>query len=53
MDRYQDVPMDFADASLMAVIEEDGADRIFTVDSHFHAYRLSNRRVLRILPESV
>jgi len=47
---YADAPCDLADASLVAVAESLKLRRIFTVDSHFHAYRLGDRRVLEVLP---
>jgi predicted nucleic acid-binding protein len=43
MQRYQDTPMDLADASLVAAAEHRGFRRVFTLDSHFHAYRLNGR----------
>jgi uncharacterized protein len=51
MDRYQDSPMDFADASLVTLAEEMNLRQVFTLDSHFRAYRMSNRRVLDIVPD--
>ncbi|WP_419164660.1 type II toxin-antitoxin system VapC family toxin [Candidatus Palauibacter sp.] len=39
--RYGDTPMDFADASVVAVAERSGIDRVFTLDQrHFAAYRM-------------
>lgn len=41
MVQYGDAPMDFADASLVAVAERSGVDRVFTLDRrHFSAYRM-------------
>ena len=39
MERYRDVPMDFADATLVALASEDPQVRVATFDSDFHAYR--------------
>jgi uncharacterized protein len=50
MAKYQDTPMDLADASLVAVAEARGLPRIFTLDSHFYAFRLRNGRALQVLP---
>jgi len=50
MHQYRDTPMDLADASLVAVAEERGLARIFTLDTHFKAYRLANRKTLTVLP---
>jgi predicted nucleic acid-binding protein len=50
MARYADVPMDFADATLVALAEEAGLDTVFTLDRRgFSAYR-AGRRALRMLP---
>ncbi len=50
MHRYRSLPMDLADASLVALADARGWTRVLTLDSHFHAYRLSNRRHLTVLP---
>ena len=39
MRRYRDVPMDFADATLVALVSEEPRVRIATFDSDFLAYR--------------
>ena len=46
---YQNVPMDLADASLVAVAESRGYTRLFTLDSDFYIYRLANGAVLEII----
>lgn len=50
MDRYQDHPMDFADASLVAIAEARDLRTIFTLDAHFRSYRLRTRRHLAVVP---
>jgi hypothetical protein len=50
MAKYRDLPMDLADASLIAVAEERGFARIFTLDRHFLVYRTARGRTLTILP---
>jgi hypothetical protein len=50
MQKYQDTPMDLADASLVAVAESMKFKQIFTIDSDFRIYRLSNGTVLEIVP---
>lgn len=41
MSQYWDTPMDFADASLVAIGERSGIDRVFTMDRrHFATYRM-------------
>ena len=50
MDKYRDLPMDLADASLVAFAEELGSSRIFTLDSDFHVYRLPRGRSFTVIP---
>ncbi len=49
MEKYQDVPMDLADASLIAVSELRGIRQVFTLDSDFHIYRLTDGSVLEVV----
>ncbi len=50
MDKYADNPMDFADASLVAVAERLRLTKIFTVDrADFSTYRLNGRTPFSIL----
>lgn len=51
MRTYSDLPMDFADETLVALGEERKIDRVFTLDKHFRAYRLNGRRAFEILPD--
>jgi len=50
MGKYADRPMDLADATLVALAEERGLRRIFTLDEDFHVYRLNGRRAFEIVP---
>ena len=50
MEKYRDVPMDLADATLVALAELHGVTRIFTLDSDFQVYRLRGRKRFEILP---
>ncbi len=50
MEKYQDTPMDLADASLVAVAETHSFPYVFTLDSDFHVYRLDNGSMLKIVP---
>lgn len=50
MEEYSDSPMDFADASLIATAEAKGLRRIFTLDSHFHAYKPRHVKGLDVIP---
>ncbi len=46
---YKNVPMDLADASLVAVAESRGIRRLFTIDSDFYIYRLADGSVLEVV----
>ncbi len=51
MERYRNVPMDFADATLVALGEELQTDVVFTLDHRgFSAYRLGQRKPFRMIP---
>ena len=50
MRAYRDLPMDLADASLVAAAEATGWQQAFTLDSHFRAYRLQDGRTLDVVP---
>ena len=51
MERYHDLPMDYADATLVALAEESETDHVFTLDRKgFSTYRLHGRKALRLVP---
>lgn len=51
MEKYRNVPMDFADATLVTLGEDLGLDRVFTLDHRgFGVYRLHGRRPFHIIP---
>jgi uncharacterized protein len=50
MEKYQDTPMDLADASLVVAAERLGLRRIFTLDSDFYIYRINDKDVFEIVP---
>lgn len=51
MRKYDDVPMDYADASLVVLAEEVGTSDVFTLDRKgFAAYRWQRRKPFRIHP---
>jgi predicted nucleic acid-binding protein len=50
MDKYADQPMDLADATLVALAEERGVRRIFTLDNDFRVYRIHGRTRFEIIP---
>lgn len=50
MTTYADLPMDLADATLVALAEEREDWRVFTLDRDFEVYRLHGRRRFEIVP---
>lgn len=52
MRRYCDTPMDFADASLVAIANTLPTRRVFTLDSDFFVYRLEDGAAFEVLPQS-
>lgn len=52
MAKYADLPMDFADATLVALAEERGITNIFTLDrKDFSVYRTGSRKGFTVFPE--
>jgi uncharacterized protein len=49
MEKYKDTPMDLADASLVAVAERRSLRRVFSIDSDFYIYRLSDGAALEVV----
>lgn len=49
MQQYHDVPMDLADASLVAAAEVLGIRQVFTLDSDFHIYRLHGKDAFDVI----
>ena len=53
MARYENVPMDFADATLVALGEEAGIQEVFTLDRRgFETYRMGKLQTFRLRPAS-
>lgn len=51
MEKYRDLPMDFADATLVALAEESQFDQVFTLDGRgFSTYRLHGRKAFHVIP---
>ena len=51
MRKYRDLPMDLADATLVAVAERDGINRVFTLDHRdFAVYRPAKLGRFSIVP---
>ena len=51
MKKYSDLPMDFADATLVVLAEELNTNLVFTFDRDFSVYRINGRKPFQILPE--
>ena len=52
MRKYQDRPMDFADATLVHLAQREKLTTIFTIDhADFETYRIEARRKFRVVPE--
>jgi uncharacterized protein len=51
MTKYEDIPMDFADATLVVLAEETGIQEVFTLDLRgFKTYRIHGRKPFTIRP---
>jgi len=51
MVKYDDVPMDFADATLVVLAEETGISEVLTLDARgFGIYRIHGRKLFTIRP---
>ena len=50
MEKYQDMPMDLADASLVATAESLNLKRVFTLDRDFYVYRIKDKDAFEVVP---
>lgn len=50
MEKYQDLPMDLADATLVVIAESMESRIVFTLDRDFQIYRLANGSSLQAMP---
>ena len=50
MEKYTDLPMDYADSTLVVLAEELNTNLIFTTDRDFKVYRINGRKRFRISP---
>jgi len=53
MNKFKDVPMDFADASLVVIAEKLNMTDIITLDSDFSIYRINGKRKFNNLLKSI
>jgi hypothetical protein len=49
MEKYRDLPMDLADASLVAAAERLGNRRVFTLDKDFFVYRFADGSAVEVI----
>lgn len=49
METYRNVPMSFADACLVCMVENNPSSSLFTLDRDFAIYRQQKRRVIPLL----
>jgi predicted nucleic acid-binding protein len=52
MRKYRDLPMDLADATLVALAEQLGIRTIFTLDADFGVYRYLDKHAFKVVPAS-
>jgi len=51
MEKYNDIPMDFADATLVALAEEIAVEEVFTLDiKGFNVYRIRGKKPFKVWP---
>lgn len=50
MEKYSDVPMDLADASIVALAEASGLKQVFTLDTDFYVYRIADKDSFDVIP---
>jgi predicted nucleic acid-binding protein len=50
MQKYRDLPMDFADAAFVCIAEREQLNTILTFDRDFAVYRLPRRARFKVLP---
>jgi uncharacterized protein len=49
METYRNVPMSFADACLVSMVENNPGSTLFTLDRDFTVYRQQRRRIIPLL----
>jgi len=50
LEKYSDLPIDFADATLVTLAEELNTDLVFTFDRDFRIYKIRGRKSFRVVP---
>lgn len=49
METYKNVPMSFADACLVCMVEQSPDSEVFTLDRDFTIYRQQRRRLIPLI----
>jgi len=49
METYRNIPMSFADACLVCMVENNPASTLFTLDRDFTVYRQQRRRIIPLI----
>jgi len=49
MEKYRDIPMSFADACLVCMVENNPGATLFTLDRDFTIYRQQRRRIIPLI----
>jgi len=49
MDRFRDLPCDYADATLLVASQDTTIRKVLTLDGHFYAYRLIDGSLLDVV----
>jgi len=52
MRKYHDLPMDLADASIVAMADTENIRTIFTLDKDFKVYRTGHNKQFKLLPRN-
>jgi predicted nucleic acid-binding protein len=50
LEKYADLPIDLADATLVYLAQRDDLDAVFTLDRDFRVYRLKRGKALKVVP---
>jgi predicted nucleic acid-binding protein len=51
LEKYSDLPIDFADATLVVLAEELNTDIVFTFDKDFRIYKIRGKKSFRVVPD--
>ena len=52
MEKYRDRPMDFADATLVWLAEQEGITSILTLDSDFLIYKIGRKKLVNLIADA-